>query len=192
MEQKLKQRLVGAVVLISLAVIFIPVILEGPDDEMTPRVQDIPAPPQIEYQAEVELPVPARPPGSSAENPATVESPAPEGVVESTPAPAAHKPERPVTAAPVRPPKPASKHTLSAGSWVIQVGSFNQQLNARGLRDRLKKGSFDSHLQEIASGSGTAWRVLVGPFESRAAAEKQRARIISEYHLKGLVTRFKG
>jgi DedD protein len=57
MEQTLKQRLVGAIVLISLGVIFIPIILEGPDDEWTPRVQEMPAPPRIHYQTQPELPV---------------------------------------------------------------------------------------------------------------------------------------
>jgi len=60
MNQQLKQRLVGAVVLVSLAVIFIPIILEGPDDEWTPRTQGMPEPPPISYheEAETQLPLP--------------------------------------------------------------------------------------------------------------------------------------
>ena len=58
MDQMLKQRLIGAIVIISLAVIFIPMILEGPDDELSPRTQNMPPPPTIDYQTEVELPVP--------------------------------------------------------------------------------------------------------------------------------------
>ena len=191
MDQRLKQRLVGAVVLISLAVIFIPVILEGPDDDWTPRVQDIPVPPQIEYQAEVELPVPD---GLPAEAPLQAEPSAPEVASESTPVPPVQEPAAAATAipaAPEKPAKPAAHSALPAGSWVIQVGSFTQQLNANGLRDRLQKAGYNSHLQEIAAAEGKAWRVLVGPFNSRAAAEKQRDRITSQYHLKGIVTQFK-
>ena len=58
MDQMLKQRLIGAIVIIALAVIFIPMILEGPDDELSPRTQDMPPPPTIDYQTEVELAVP--------------------------------------------------------------------------------------------------------------------------------------
>ena len=58
MEQQLKQRLIGAVVLVSLAVIFIPVILEGPDDEWVPRTHDIPTPPELDYRASMDLPLP--------------------------------------------------------------------------------------------------------------------------------------
>lgn len=189
MDQKLKQRLVGAVVLISLAVIFIPIILEGPDDEWTPRVQEIPVPPQIEYQAEVELPVPDEQPALAPETTAPAEAPAPEAPTAVVPSPPAEQPapDRPEPVAE----QPPARAKVPAGSWFIQVGSFSQQLNASGLRDRLKKTGYNSRLQEIAAANGKVWRVLVGPFETRAAAEKQRDSITSQHHMKGLVTQLK-
>jgi len=188
MDQKLKQRLVGAVVLISLAVIFIPVILEGPDDEWTPRVQEIPVPPQIEYQAEIELPVPDEAPSPAAETATPAQPPVPETQTADVPPPAEQP--APVKAEPVAE-QPAASPAAAAGAWVIQVGSFSQQLNASGLRDRLKKTGYNSRLQEITSGTGKAWRVLVGPFDTRAAAEKQRDRITGQHHMKGMVTQLK-
>lgn len=201
MDQKLKQRLVGAVVLISLAVIFIPVILEGPDDDLTPRVQEIPVPPQIDYQAEIELPVPDETPVPEISVPA--DSPVPAAQTAAVPPQPAEQPapvqrvqREPVQPEPVQPetvaePPAAARPEAAAGSWVIQVGSFSQQLNASGLRDRLKKTGFNSRLQEITSEKGKAWRVLVGPFDTRAAAEKQRDRITSQHHMKGIVTQLK-
>ncbi len=189
MDQRLKQRLVGAIVLISLAVIFIPVILEGPDDDWTPRVQEIPVPPQIEYQAEVDLPVPAESPALVPEVTTPAELPVTEApAADVTPPPAAEP--VPAKAKPVAE-KPAPKPEVRAGSWVIQVGSFSQQLNASGLRDRLQKTGYNSRLQEIDAGKGKAWRVLVGPFDTRGAAELQRDRITGQHHMKGIVTRFK-
>jgi DedD protein len=192
MDQKLKQRLVGAVVLISLAVIFIPVILEGPDDEWTPRVQEIPVPPQIEYQAEIELPVPEETPAPAPETTPPAAAPLPETQTADVPPQPAEQPAPP---APVQPEpvaeQAAAAPAAAAGSWVIQVGSFSQQLNASGLRDRLKKTGYNSRLQEITSGNGKAWRVLVGPFDTRAAAEKQRDRITGQHHMKGMVTQLK-
>ena len=200
MDQKLKQRLVGAVVLISLAVIFIPVILEGPDDEWTPRVQEIPVPPQIEYQAEIELPVPDEAPSPAAETATPAQPPVPETQTADVPPPAeqpapvrtepAAEQPAPVKAEPVAE-QPAASPAAVAGAWVIQVGSFSQQLNASGLRDRLEKTGYNSRLQEITSGTGKAWRVLVGPFDTRAAAEKQRDRITGQHHMKGMVTQLK-
>jgi DedD protein len=189
MDQRLKQRLVGAIVLISLAVIFIPVILEGPDDDWTPRVQEIPVPPLIEYQAEVDLPVPAESPAPATEETTPAELPV-TGVPAADVAPPPVAEPAPVKAEPVAE-QPAPKPEVPAGSWVIQVGSFSQQLNASGLRDRLQKTGYNSRLQEIDSGKGKAWRVLVGPFSTRAAAEQQRDRITGQHHMKGIVTRVK-
>ncbi len=45
MDQQLKERLVGAAVLALLAVLFVPMILDGPDD--APTTRDIPLPPAI-------------------------------------------------------------------------------------------------------------------------------------------------
>jgi DedD protein len=192
MDQKLKQRLVGAIVLISLAVIFIPFILEGPDDEWSPGTQDIPEPPRIDYQAEVELPLPepvGTPPEEAAQQPVepAIPGPAPGAGVAETPAPQSvpAEPQSP----PPAPPAAARNAAETADKWVVQVGSFSQQLNARGLRDRLEKAGYPCYLQEINAAGAPAWRVLVGPYESRTQAERQQERISREQHLKGLVTR---
>ena len=201
MNQLLKQRLVGAVVLVSLAVIFIPIILEGPDDEWSPRTQGMPEPPQIAYQAEGddELPLPAEePPEDMAPEPvsATAESQPPPPVDAGTPAaiqpssgaePAA---TAPAPAQPVRespPPAPAA-----SGDWAIQVGRFSQRLNAQGLRDRLKKAGYAAFLREDKTDSGQSWRVLVGPLKTRGDAEKIRDELASKRQLKGFVIQNNG
>lgn len=202
MEQNLKQRLVGAIVLVSLAVIFIPIILEGPDDEWTPRNHGIPEPPQMDYRASMPLPAdteqPAAPvmqvakaPVSTADTPPLVETPKPEPEIEAAPEPdptPEPKPEPKPT--PVAQPKPAPVATAPASTaavlpagWYVQVGSFSQQLNATGLRDRLKAAGYDSRLQA----TGSAHRVLVGPADTRALAEKQRDKLFASQQLQGIV-----
>jgi len=42
MDSVLKQRLVGAVVLVALGVIFIPMLLEGPNDTLVPELEQLP------------------------------------------------------------------------------------------------------------------------------------------------------
>ncbi len=44
MDFVLKQRLVGAVVLVALAVIFIPMLLESPDSDLVPQMEPLPIP----------------------------------------------------------------------------------------------------------------------------------------------------
>ena len=203
MDQMLKQRLVGAIILVSLAVIFIPLILEGPDDERSPRSQDMPPPPRIDYQAEVELPIPTGTPETST-TPAdalTVENPTaepePPAQPEVKPAMLPDEPiQQPVVAATPPPPAaapPAAPVTSAIDdAWVIQVGSFSQQLNAQGLRDRLRKAGYTVFLRDVKAGTAHTWRVLVGPLDERGKAEQLRDKLSREQHLKGIVIQHPG
>ena len=204
MEQILKQRLIGAVVLVSLAVIFIPIILEGPDDEWTPRSHSLPDKPQLDYRADMELVLP--PPVQVDEQPDTTEV-----EVEETPLTGEQsvtKTIKPVAAPPASASKPAKSETttrplakpeLSAAAlskslkgWFVQVGSFGQEMNAKGLQDRLVASGFKAKLQEIEIGNKRAYRVLVGPSATRADAEKQAASLKSGQQLKGMVVEYPG
>jgi cell division septation protein DedD len=74
--------------------------------------------------------------------------------------------------------------------WYVQVGSFGQEMNASGLRDRLKAAGFDARLQKAAIGTGYAYRVLVGPSPSRPSAEKTAASLKQKQQLAGMVIEF--
>lgn len=192
MNQQLKQRLVGAVVLVSLAVIFIPIILEGPDDEWTPRTQGMPEPPPISYheEAETQLPLPVEqlaPPAAiqPAEPVESVPPPAPDTAAAEAPQPAPPEPE--AVAPPPPPASVAKTGTEAAGGWAIQVGRFSQQQNAQGLRDRLKKAGYAAFLKEDRTDSTRSWRVLVGPLKTRSDAEKVRDELAARRQLKGFV-----
>jgi DedD protein len=214
MDQMLKQRLIGAIVIISLAVIFIPMILEGPDDEPSPRTQDMPPPPAIDYQAEVELPVPAESSGPSGSPESSEPSGSPAAVVaeqavsaipqsappqETVASPAASpaKQAEPVESkqaprtvvarqSPVKTP-PSDPSAGIQGGWVVQVGSFSQQANALSLRDRLKKSGYQVTVQDAKGTDGSVHRVLVGPVSDRPAAEKLRDKLAREQKLTAMV-----
>jgi DedD protein len=213
MDQMLKQRLIGAIVIIALAVIFIPMILEGPDKELSTRTQNMPPPPAIDYPTEVELPVPA----ASSESPEPAETPAtaapeqqvsalPESAVPPAepaaapaPPPASVKPVEPVAKPPApkpavaKPPPPSDRSApktasvVSQGGWVLQVGSFSQQGNAQSLRDRLKKAGYQVSMQVAKGADGSIHRVLVGPVSDRPMAEKLRDRLAREQKLTAMV-----
>ena len=196
MDHKLKQRLAGATVLTALAIIFVPIILEGPDDDWSPRVQDIPVPPQIDYQAQVDLQLPDEVPEPTEAHadapPREIELAVPEPVVaEKEPEPvkkvAPPVPEAAPEPQAKPPPKPKPAPATLAGTWVIQVGSFSQQLNAQGLRDRVRKTGNTAFLREVNTGGKHTWRVLVGPLRNRREAEKLRDKLIREHHLTGIV-----
>jgi len=207
MDQMLKQRLIGAIVIIALAVIFIPMILEGPDDKLSPRTQSMPPPPAIDYQTEVELPVPA----TSSESSEVPSADVPEQEVTALPEPAIPQSEAAATPVqtPVKQPEPAEKppepkpavakqppaektppktvSTAGQGGWILQVGSFTQQANALSLRDRLKKSGYQVSVQVAKSADGSIHRVLVGPVSDRPAADKLRDKLAREQKLTAMV-----
>lgn len=126
MDNLVKQRVIGAVVLVALAVIFVPMLLEQPEDELGPvgsnlpdqpeqivrdRVEPLilPEPPQESEPAQVVLDAPAADAGAPVETPPQAEPVSPtaaEPPAESEPAPAqAATPAVPTTPAePVAPP----------------------------------------------------------------------------------------
>jgi len=203
MEQALKQRLIGAIVLVSLAVIFIPIILEGPDDEWTPRSHSIPEQPQMDYRADMELELPP-------ETPVVDETVAMEAIsqeqAESEPQPAVEvvktdavpvKAPEPVKAAPqpaspVKQAVPPVPKAEPLKGWFVQVGSFGQEMNAKGLQDRLAAAGFHVQLQDVKLGNKHTYRVLVGPSPTRTAAEKQAEKLKSGQHLTGMVIEYPG
>jgi len=197
MEQKLKQRLVGAIVLVSLAVIFIPIILEGPDDEWSPRSHSMPEPPRMDYGVDMEL---ALPPVETQEIAETEAAEALEPVPDPVAVPPAEQPPEPApTAKPATQPPPAPTAAKKGDSlpvpppgWYIQVGSFSQQMNAEGLRTRLQAAGHSTRLQAINIGKAQVYRVLVGPATSRAIAEQQNARLEKQQQIKGIVIEYPG
>jgi DedD protein len=212
MDQKLKQRLTGAIILVALAVIFVPIILEGPDDEWTPRSHSVPEQPQIDYRASMELDLPEQTTPAveysagavtealnlkqqeQAANEANQDEPqqATAKLVEPVvaPAPAVKTPPPTAKAAPEPVSKAAKVTAPPIQGWFVQVGSFGQEMNASGLSTRLQSAGYDTRLQKIEIGKGYAYRVLVGPASSRRAAEKLADQLKSGQQLAGMVIEY--
>ncbi|TCO41934.1 SPOR domain-containing protein [Dokdonella fugitiva] len=201
MDLSLKQRLLGAAVLIALAVIFVPMLISGSapqkSAEMETSTLAIPPEPDREFQTRV-LPVdpaatnPTSPPAPSAPPAAT---PAPETIATATaPEPPPGAPAAaPAQLATATPPKPASPKPEPAkpapettkpspgqaanGRYYVQLGTYANTKNARDLVASLKKGGFPASTEASEYQGKPAERVRVGPFADRAAAEAARLRI---------------
>lgn len=186
MNDQLKKRLVGAIVLVALAVIFVPMLLEGDKRSSIPLFgSNVPEPPES-TTAMVDIPLQVPPP--PVEAPVVVERELPPAAepVPAPPAPpapveAAPPPPAPVAPpAPVQPVKPAQVPQSSkpaAGSWAVQVGSFAESANATRLRDTLRGKGYPAYVEKVKLASGTAYRVRVGPVLARADAEAIQAKL---------------
>lgn len=197
MDSQLKQRLIGAAVLIALAIIFVPMFLSGvPPKQDTATVNlDIPPPPEREFQTRV---VPA---GSA--HPATVPAPAPVSppdhvaTVDVTDAPpAAEKPAS--SAPPAAPPKPAEAANVkpapappvaatsapppvtppaAAGRFGVHLGVYSSAANVNALVATAKKLGLPVYTDAAEVDGKSATRVRLGPFANRAAAEAARLKL---------------
>jgi len=191
MDQGLKERLVGAAVLVAIAVWLIPWVLDGPEapvettggslqlptaEEPMPmrtqtlRLGDAAEPSSESPPPAVDVPQPAEP--LEAANPPPVQT---ASEVEA-PAVAAVRPEperAPVVATSppppaATPPKPAA---AANGDWTVQLGSFSDEANARRLAERSSTFGYKAEVSSYRSGSRTLYRVRVGPAQSRAEAD---------------------
>ena len=197
MDLSLKQRLLGAIVLIALAVIFVPMFLSGPGPQPASETVNlaIPPAPDREFQNRV-LPVEAAKDAPSTTAPETVTS-TPLATVETPPRPA----EIPQPTAPVAtttpPPeaatpaataiptpstattKPAESEPGRAGSghFYVHLGIYAATKNADDLVATLKQGGYPAFAEASEYQGKPAERVRVGPYEDRAAAEAARLRI---------------
>jgi DedD protein len=193
MEQRLKQRLIGAIVLVALAVIFIPMLLQGPVER---HLADIPIeiPPKPAMNVDVQ-PQPSEggagnaPAASTSFTPSTPLDPAsrpPENSGAPRQGPAELEPSaEPVAAGEPLESPPRTPSELAA--WAVQVGSFGTQGNALGLRDRLRRKGYAAYTETIQSDGKTFYRVRVGPTIQREEAEQLQAKLARKESLKGLV-----
>jgi DedD protein len=178
MDRALKERIIGAIVLVLFVVLVVPVFLDGPSNSGEVISEQVPLPGQsgeeiqtIVLNRDRTQPVPAASNNSpAADQPQQQQpqreaeaEPEPEPVSEFAPEPAQKEPEV-VVAAVV---EPAS----STGMWAVQLGSFGNKENADKLAADLKKLGFAAFRSQLKTDSGELYRVRVGPQKDRDSAE---------------------
>ncbi len=71
-----------------------------------------------------------------------------------------------------------------AGSWSVQVGVFRARPPADAVQKQVRDGGFEALVTTVGSPDGQVrYRVRVGPFKSRAEAERVAERIRAERSL---------
>jgi DedD protein len=196
MDQRLKERLIGAAVLVALGVWLIPLVLHGPakkpEDESTglklPTPDDGTAPVK---SLTIQLDEQKHPPGTDAADTAepTVaqsderapETAPPRAVPAKAPpaAPAAASPPPSEAPAPRPPPSPspAPKQASAAEGWMVQVGSFSEEENARRLAQRVSTYGYKPVVATFKANGRTMWRVRLGPLPTRDQAEAEASAL---------------
>lgn len=199
MDISLKQRLLGAAVLIALAIIFVPMFLSGsgPKQESETVSLQIPPAPDREFQTRV-LPVEPAVPTPAPVAPASESAPAaaaPDALATvdiprrtppaATPTPATAPVNPAATPAPAPAPAAAPPAAVAApaagiaanGSYFVHLGDYGTSKNADELVASLKRGGFAAFAEASEFQGKQTTRVRVGPYADRAAAEAVRLRI---------------
>jgi DedD protein len=88
--------------------------------------------------------------------------------------------------------KPASAQASlpasnNEGEWVVQLGSFSDELNARGLAKSVSDSGFKVEVSPLFAKKGTVWRVRVGPYSTREQAVKTTTQLRERLGRDGLV-----
>lgn len=182
MDQGLKQRIVGALVLVVAAVVFLPMLLSGQDETVQVEVNVPPAPQLAEDElvAAIAQPLPVPEPVAEIPSPATA-APLPEPVEIAPPEPVVPVPA-PVVQPAVQPPV--------SGGWVIQQASFSSEQNAESFRATLIKQGYNAYTRAGQSAGKPIVRVYVGPLASREAANQVRAELERRHKDKGQIVAY--
>lgn len=189
-RRRARHRLIGAAVLVLLGVIGFPLLFDS-----QPRPVPVNIAIEIPSRAAVKPGAPIASPTATA--PATAPVAAPVAPIASAPItvpPQASlqgkeeivldKPpgQRAAVASPesaaAKPPAPAKTDAAPTnGRIVVQVGAFADAAKAREARLKLEKAGLKTYTQVIETKDGKRTRVRVGPFASRAEADKAAAKI---------------
>lgn len=192
METQVRERLVGALVLVALVVLFVPAILKGPSRkpaESSPGEQQV-----VEFplpDASAPLPedrlVPETEEATEPLPTATTSSAAPALPEREQPA----APEQTAAASPAEPePEPARATPgglpAAAGSgpaWAVQLGAFSTREKAEGLVAELRRRGYPAFFLEYRTNGKVLYRVRVGPEQERARAVAIAERLRKDGYL---------
>ncbi|HKW36792.1 MAG TPA: SPOR domain-containing protein [Burkholderiales bacterium] len=171
LRRRARRRLVGAIALVVLVVVVLPIIL---DQKPRPGPQELSV--QIPSQDGGPFKTRVLPPLQSAPAaPQKIDPPqAAKGSGEKASLPdAAAKKE-----AAKAPEKPRAK-PKAVQAFVFQLGVFANPDNAKQVRERATAAGIKSYTEHLMGQQGEQIRVRAGPFPSRGAAEKARDRLKS-------------
>ena len=202
MDRALKERTIGAVVLVAFAVLVVPIFLDGPSNDAETvtetvtlpgqndqprrqqtivlernRTEPVPAA-QLADAEKREDPTPAPASASAAKTNVPAPRPSPEVLAKTTP-----EEPKPKAPAPSRETERAAPADASlTGMWAVQLGSFSNRANAERLAANLRENGYAAFLSQLGTAAGELHRVRIGPQKDRDAAESVAAKLADAGH----------
>jgi len=195
MDTTLKQRLIGAAVIIALAVIFVPMILDGSGQQKSIAINmEVPPEPKFSFETKLpdpkeleELPVISKKPVINEKNETK------QAIVEDNAVVTLDEKEKTAKKLPAKDNvipdvvEATANHIkphASLGVWAVQVAAFGEKEKAIALQKELETNKFSAFTERSSTGSKVVYRVKVGPELKKENAEKLRDKIEKQVGVK--------
>lgn len=202
-DGNLKQRLIGAVVLIVLAVVFLPMIFNNKGEKLPETVVTVPleptkpeqpatqATPDIVTTTSEPITTPSetvQPEQPIADSNTTNTATTPTTTTEPTTNTAqANNNTNTTTATTATKPVVAKPNAQGiTPSWTIQVAAVSNLQNAEAFTNKLRKANYNAYTRT----EGNVHRVFVGPFIEKAEASRVQQSIEKQFKEKGIIREF--
>jgi DedD protein len=203
----LKQRLVGALILVALGVVFWPIIFVEPGEQVAAEQSRIPPRPEVDItpieppdlaglrpSPELELQADRQDVVQPEPEPAPEPEPEPQAVPQDRVAPAAVAADKAATTQPrtrsEAPERPVIDSDGVPVAWILQVASVSSAAKADELRDRLLAMQFKAYVKKVGHAERDLYRVYIGPKFEKARLESIRKQIDAEFGVKSMITRY--
>ncbi|MBT8066297.1 MAG: SPOR domain-containing protein [Gammaproteobacteria bacterium] len=194
----MKERIIGAAVLVLFVVLVVPIFLDGPPTENDIVSERVLLPGQESQKTQTVVlernrtepvpsanaPVAEAAPQPTSEQPKAKQETVKQAAVEQEavkeePAPpvAEKKPEPAPKAVTPEPEVKKAPAASTTGMWAVQLGSFSSKENADRLAANLRKQGYAAFLSQLSTSSGQLHRVRIGPQKDRQSAEAMAARL---------------
>ncbi len=197
MHQRLKERLVGAAVLVVIAVIFIPMLLTGPINSESITKTNIPDRPSEKFSSKLIPLTDTMKPVATVIKEDSVNND--QGITDGIKKKTSAKPQddtlakielgdsTPDTNNKTGREKIVKDKQVGLTAWVVQLGSFSSKVNADKLNLKLRKSGFPAFVEPLKQENETVYRVRVGPELLRADADVLLKKIKIKMKLVGIV-----
>jgi DedD protein len=206
MDQKLKERLVGAAVLVAVAVIFIPIIFTDSQDTEVILGSNIPEKPETNFNSRI-VPViesddePSSAPtdlenveseniesGKSQKNDALVTEQ--KVVAEKVISASENNADKQAIEQKQATTEAAGSTTVGLSAWIVQLGSFTEEDNAQSLNTKLRQAGYPSFVEPVKKDGKISYRVRVGPEIKRSEADALLKKLKDKMRLDGIVVSY--
>lgn len=210
MDDRLKHRLTGLIVIASIIAIFIPAMVKKSNQHLEDSISVAvhlpakPTPPKVTIKdadtlfktvkvAHVDIP-----PVVAKETITRVVKAEPLSIKSAIPAVAKTKVNTKVEIAAVpivRKPAPMSKKPLAVASiakkdaYAVQLASFSQKSNAQSLMNRLRSHGYKATYVQYQGKNGALYKVVVGKLREKEQAKLLQRQLASNMQLKGFVVK---